>query len=206
MGWCEMTKIKLCGLSRPADMDWANELRPDYIGFVFARKSRRYVKEEQAKALKKLLNPDIRMAGVFVDEPPERIGRLTEKRIIDVIQLHGQEDETYIRKLRSFTDVPVIKAFQVGSREDIKRAEDSSADYVLLDSGTGSGQLFDWKLLTHIQRPYFLAGGLTPENVGEAIKLLHPFAVDVSSGIETDGRKDREKMSLFVKEVRKGKD
>jgi len=206
MGWCEMTKIKLCGLSRPADMDWANELRPDYIGFVFARKSRRYVKEEQAKALKKLLNPDIRMAGVFVDEPPERIGRLTEKRIIDVIQLHGQEDETYIRKLRSFTDVPVIKAFQVGSREDIKRAEDSSADYVLLDSGTGSGQLFDWKLLTHIQRPYFLAGGLTPENVGEAIKLLHPFAVDVSSGSETAGRKDRGKMSLFVKEVRKGKD
>ena len=201
-----MTKIKLCGLSRREDIGWANEIRPDYIGFVFAGKSSRYVKEEQAESLKKLLRPDIRVAGVFVDEDLELIDRLMKKRIIDVIQLHGQENEAYIRKLRSLTDAPVIKAFQVRSREDIKRAESSSADYVLLDSGTGSGQLFDWKLLTHIQRPYFLAGGLTPENVGEAIKLLHPFAVDVSSGIETDGRKDRGKMSLFVKEVRKGKD
>jgi len=199
-----MTKIKICGLTRVQDILFVNEAMPDYAGFIlhFPR-SRRNLSPADAAALRRLLAPGIQTAGVFVDQPAEYVLAAAEQIGLNVIQLHGQEDETYIRKLRSFTDVPVIKAFQVGSREDIKRAEDSSADYVLLDSGTGSGQLFDWKLLTHIQRPYFLAGGLTPENVGEAIKLLHPFAVDVSSGIETEGAKDYEKMAAFAAAVRK---
>ena len=198
-----MTKIKLCGLSRPCDIEAANELKPEYIGFVFAPKSRRYVTPEKAKELKQLLVPEIRAVGVFVNEDPERIACLVNSGVIDIAQLHGSEDEDYIKKLRTLTDKPVIRAFRIESARDIENAEHCSAEYVLLDSGAGTGAVFDWELIQDMKRPYFLAGGLSLDNVGDAVEMLHPFVVDVSSGIETDGVKDRIKMAAFVAAVRK---
>ncbi len=198
-----MTKIKLCGLSRPCDIEAAKKLKPDYIGFVFAPKSRRYVTYKKAEELKSLLSPDIEAVGVFVNEPPQNVATLLKKGIIDIAQLHGDEDEDYIAELRLLTDKPIIKAFRIKTANDIKIAEQSTADDILLDSGAGTGTVFDWELLKSIQRPYFLAGGLDARNVASAIKTLHPHAVDVSSGIETDEVKDKTKMAAFVAAVRK---
>ena len=198
-----MTKVKLCGLSRIQDIDTVNEFRPEYIGFVFAKKSRRYVSPEQAAKLKERLHPEIQAVGVFVDEEPEVVADLIRNNIIDMVQLHGTEDEDYIKKLRIFTDRPIIQAFRIVTKEDIKKAEASLADYILLDSGAGTGTVFDWELIQNLKRPYFLAGGLDNSNVEEAVRKLEPFAVDVSSGIETGGIKDKEKMAEFVTAVRK---
>lgn len=198
-----MTKIKLCGLSRPSDIDAANELKPDYIGFVFAPKSKRYVMPEKAMELKQMLLPEIQAVGVFVNERPESIAKLLQDGIIDMAQLHGDEGENYITQLRQFTDKPIIKAFRIQNASDIADAEQSSAEYILLDSGAGTGTVFDWKMIQSMQRPYFLAGGLDSDNVAEAVKTLHPYAVDVSSGIETDGLKSKTKMAAFVAAVRK---
>lgn len=198
-----MTKIKLCGLTRMCDIEAVNKLRPEYIGFVFAPKSRRYVSPEQAAALKQALSPEILAVGVFVNEQIEQIADLLSAGIIDIAQLHGGEDEIYIRRLRARTDKPVIKAFRIDSGEDIQKAQESTADYVLLDSGSGgTGTAFDRELLTQIKRPYFLAGGLDVSSVAEAVERWRPYAVDVSSGIETDGKKDPEKMRRFVEAVR----
>lgn len=198
-----MTVIKLCGMTRACDIEVVNELKPDYIGFVFWERSKRNVTREQAHELKKLLDPDIRVAGVFVDPDMDFVAGLLTDGIIDVAQLHGKEDAAYIQKLRELAPgKEIIKAFKIRSLEDVALANADSADYVLLDSGTGSGKTFDWSLLQGITRPYFLAGGLSPENVEQAVKDLHPYAVDVSSGIESDGLKDPEKMRQFVKLVR----
>ncbi len=197
-----MTKIKLCGLKRPQDIQAANELLPAYIGFVFAPKSRRYVHPDRAEELRRMLNPGIIPVGVFVNETPEAVAALLDRGIIDIAQLHGSEDAAYIRRLRQLTQKPLIQAFRIETPADVAAAQASPADYVLLDSGAGgTGTSFDWSLLKNIQRPYFLAGGLTPENVGGAVAALHPYAVDVSSGIETDGTKDKEKMTQFVRAV-----
>lgn len=199
-----MTRIKLCGLKRMEDIQKANELKPDYIGFVFAQKSKRAVTKELAKELKAKLDESIQVSGVFVNEDPDTILELLEEGIIDVAQLHGSEDETYIKKLKEKTKSPVVKAFSIEGDEDIEKANRSSADYVLLDSGAGgTGTSFDWSLVAEMKRDYFLAGGLTIDNVDASIRMLHPFAVDVSSGIETDGVKDPEKMEKFVEKVRK---
>lgn len=198
-----MTKIKLCGLSRPCDIEAVNELKPDYIGFVFAPKSKRYVTPGKARLLKAILSPDIKAVGVFVNASVETVAELLRQNIIDIAQLHGSEDEEYIKQLRKLTDKPIIKAFRVRCEQDAAKANESAADYVLLDSGAGTGTVFDWNLLSHTERPYFLAGGLDTENVSGAIKELNPYAVDVSSGIETDGKKDKAKMAAFVAAVRK---
>ena len=199
-----MTKIKLCGLMRPCDIEWANALMPDYIGFVFARKSKRCVSPETAKVLQERLNPDIVAVGVFVNEAPEAVAALLNDGIIDVAQLHGGEDEDYIKTLRKLTDMPLIQAFRVGGPADLERAYRSSADHILLDNGAGgTGAAFDWALLKEFDRPCFLAGGLSPENVAQAVRAVHPFAVDVSSGIEMDGVKDYKKMTAFVSAARK---
>lgn len=199
-----MTKIKLCGLSGFCDIEAANILKPEYIGFVFAKNSRRYVSPEDAWTLKKRLSPEIKAVGVFVREDAEVVAGLLERGVIDMAQLHGGEDETYIRRLRELTGKPLIKAFRVETAGDIAAAEMCSADHVLLDSGEGgTGNAFDWGLLGQMKRRYFLAGGLTPENVQRAVRELHPYGVDVSSGIETDGKKDSDKMAAFVAAVRK---
>lgn len=198
-----MTRIKLCGLSRPCDIEAANELMPDYIGFVFAPKSRRYVPPEEAARLRRQLAPGIRAAGVFVRESPETVAGLLERGIIDIAQLHGGESEEYIKRLRALSDKPIIRAFRIDSPQDAAAAQESTADFVLLDSGSGgTGETFDWGLIRGIRRPYFLAGGLCVENVAAAVGALHPYGVDVSSGIETGGLKDKEKMAAFVRAVR----
>lgn len=197
-------KIKLCGLTRPCDIEAVNELQPDYIGFVFAKKSRRYVSPEKAEELKAMLAPGIQAVGVFVNEEPAQIAALLEAGTIDVAQLHGQESETEIRRLRELTDHPLIQAFRIDTEQDVERANASTADYVLLDSGAGgTGTVFDWDLLQAIRRPYFLAGGLDTENLGTVKAKLNPYGVDVSSGIEIGGYKDKEKMTAFVAAARK---
>lgn len=193
-------KIKLCGLRRAEDIEAANLLKPDYIGFVFYKKSKRYISFEQARILKSMLK--VKAVGVFVDENPKVVADLLEKGIIDLAQLHGSEDEVYIKTLRKLTDKPLIKAFQIKTAEDLNKAEASSADMILLDAGTGDGVSFDWDMLKSFNRPYFLAGGMSPENVRPAIEKLHPYGVDVSSGIETDGVKDIEKMREFMTNAR----
>ena len=200
-----MTKIKLCGISRLCDIEVVNELKPEYVGFVFAKKSKRYVSPELAAQLKSRLSKDIQSVGVFVNEPVEQVAGLLLEHTIDIAQLHGDEDEDYIERLRKLTDQPIIQAFRVEQEGDLLHIESSSADYVLLDSGAGSGETFEWKLIQNIKRPFFLAGGLDVSNVSDAVRKLHPFAVDVSSGIETDGLKDKEKMAAFVAAVREEK-
>ena len=200
------TKIKFCGLSRNCDIETANALSPDYVGFVFVKNSRRCVSFARAKELKALLAPGILTVGVFVNEDPRTVAAFLEAGVIDAAQLHGDEDTDYIRGLKSLTKAPLIKAFGLRSIHDLPAVERCPADLVLLDSpGGGTGRLFDWQLLENIQRPYFLAGGLSAENVGEAIARLRPFGVDVSSGIETGGYKDREKMTAFAAAVREEK-
>ncbi len=198
-----MTKIKLCGLTRSEDITAANALKPEYIGFVFAPKSKRAVSRETAAELKAQLSPEIQAVGVFVNEKPETVAGLLNTGIIDIAQLHGQEDENYIESLRKLTNKPLIQAFRVDGPESLAKAEKSPADMILLDSGAGgTGTAFDWTLLEKFERPYFLAGGLGPDTVGDAVKRLYPYAVDVSSGIETAGKKDEQKMAAFVAAVR----
>lgn len=198
-----MTKLKLCGLVRICDIEAVNRLNPEYIGFVFAKKSRRYVDPAQAWELRARLDKGISPVGVFVNESPEAIADLVRSGIIDVVQLHGSEDEDFLRKLRELVSCPIIKAFSVKTPQDVRIACESSADLILLDSGGGgTGTVFDWDLLEPIRRPWFLAGGLSPENAADAIRRLAPYGVDVSSGIETDGVKDIQKMNDFVRAVR----
>lgn len=198
-----MTKIKLCGISRLEDIEAANELKPDFIGFVFAKNSRRFVSARQAEELRAALAPGVKAVGVFVNENVDTVAMLLDSGVIDLAQLHGNEEENYIADLRKRTEKPIIQAFRVTGKEDVGKALYSTADYILLDSGAGTGTVFDWSLLQNIQQPYFLAGGLDCTNVTKAIQVLRPFAVDVSSGIETDGRKDKKKMAAFVAAVRK---
>lgn len=197
-----MTKIKLCGLSRVEDIEIANELFPEFVGFVFAKESKRYVTPAHAEKLRTVLSKKILAVGVFVNENLATVAELLNEGIIDAAQLHDNEDADYISQLRTLTSKPIIKAFQINSHANLISVAQSTADYVLLDSGAGTGEIFDWSLPKDFSRPYFLAGGLNPENVSAAIKLLKPFAVDVSSGIETNGRKDADKMRKFVSAVR----
>ncbi len=199
-----MTKVKFCGMTRENDIAYVNSLHPDLIGFVFAKKSRRYISPENAFFLRQKLLTDITPVGVFVNEEPEKVADCIKRGIIGAAQLHGQEDETYIERLRHLSSAPIFQAFCIRTSEDLAAAVLSSADYILLDAGAGDGKTFDWSLLSEVKRPYFLAGGLSPENVKDAIMLLHPYGVDVSSGIETDGFKDKDKMTDFINTVRKG--
>lgn len=198
-----MTKLKICGLFREEDIGYANEVHPEYAGFVFAR-SRRQVSREMARKLRKLLDPSILTVGVFVDEEIERILEILSDGTISIVQLHGNEGEEYIAKLREKTSALIIKAVRPFSREDVQKSESTMADYILFDSGAGTGKTFDWSLLEGFNREYFLAGGLNQANMADAIELLHPFAVDLSSGVETDGFKDFEKMKEIRRMVRNG--
>ena len=198
-------KIKICGLFREEDIEYANQVMPDYIGFVFWEHSRRYVSHEKAAALRRILNPEIQTVGVFVDAPPEEIISLLEEGVIDMAQLHGAETEEDIQYLQAVTGKTIMKAVKVKSRYDVEAWLDSAADYLLFDSGMGSGVAFDWGLLADIPRDFFLAGGLKPENLKQAVETVRPYAVDLSSGVETEGVKDRSKMQEAVIMVRSPK-
>lgn len=196
-------RVKLCGLSRPEDVAAANAVQPDYVGFVvdFPR-SRRNVAACDLPVLSAEVDKGIRRVGVFVDEPIEVVAQLYNQGAIDMAQLHGHEDEKYIEALRKRCDVPIIQAFRVRSEQDVVRAEASTADLVLLDNGQGTGEAFDWSLVSGVRRPFILAGGLGPLNVADAIAAVRPWGVDMSSGIETDGLKDPKKMAAAVAAIR----
>ena len=158
------------GVRKEEMMELANALQPEYIGFVFAAKSKRAVSREMAAALKAQLSPQIQTVGVFVNEAPETVASLLNTGIIDIAQLHGQEDETYIQCLRKLTNKPLIQAFRVTDVASLANAQKSPADLILLDSGAGgTGTAFDWTVLDKFSRLYFLAGGLGPDTVGNAV-------------------------------------
>ena len=201
-----MAKIKICGLSRPIDIDIVNEALPDYVGFVFA-KSKRQVSTILAAELKMRLNPDILAVGVFVNEEIEHIIQLCRTGTIDIVQLHGDETKEYIHKLKASIMNPIIKAVRVRSTEDIISASELSCDYLLLDAYRenqygGCGETFDWSTITQTGKPYFLAGGIDIGNIMNAIVQTNPYCIDVSSGVETDGWKDSKKIIEIVTKVR----
>ena len=199
------TKIKTCGMFRAEDIVAVNEVRPDFVGFVVNfPKSHRSITPQQALEFRTQLSEDIQAVGVFVDEDPETVAQLVNDGGIDIAQLHGHEYEAYIAHLRSLCNAPIFQAFKVRSADDVARALASSADMILLDNGYGTGECFDWSVVGQIDRPFILAGGLTPENIPEAIEQLHPWAVDLSSSLETDKVKDAAKIAKAVAAVRKG--
>ena len=198
-------KIKLCGMFRDCDIDYVNEALPDYIGFiVMFPKSHRNIELETALRLKSRLDPRIKSVAVSVDAGLEEFAEFAKSGAADMLQCHGSEDAEYIAKLRGLTGVPIIKAVKVTSPADVQNADSIGTDFLLLDSGTGSGKGFDHSLIPDgIKTPFFLAGGLTPENAAEAARTVRPYGVDMSSGIETDRVKDREKILRAVQEIRK---
>ncbi|MDE7194883.1 MAG: phosphoribosylanthranilate isomerase [Oscillospiraceae bacterium] len=199
-------KIKLCGMFREQDIDYVNEALPDYIGFiVMFPKSHRNIGFETALRLRSRLDPRIKSVAVSVNAPLEEFAEYVKSGAADILQCHGSEDGEYIARLRELTGAPIIKAVRVTAQSDIERAQTLGADFLLTDSGTGSGKLFDHSLIdpVKINRPFFLAGGLTPENLAETAKRVRPYGVDLSSGIETDMVKDREKILAAVREVRR---
>jgi phosphoribosylanthranilate isomerase len=198
-----MTKIKICGLFRDCDIDFVNEAMPDYAGFVFA-KSRRQITKEQAQNFRKNLKPEIISVGVFVDADISEIKELFDLKVISAAQLHGNETEEYIKELREKCAVKIIKAVNVLKNPDFEKIKNSFADFILFDSGTGSGKTFSWRLLPEMKRDFFLAGGLNIENIDEAVKQVKPFGVDLSSGVETDGFKDKEKILSIVRRIKNG--
>ncbi len=198
-----MAKIKICGLTREEDIQVVNEYLPDYIGFVFAT-SKRQVSLSQAKYLKRLLNPSIQAVGVFVNEPISSLINVVKEQVIDVVQLHGDEDSTYIKELKANIKLPIIKAIRV--KDKIERNQDFDVDFLLFDKYLqgaygGGGESFDWQVIQGTMRPYFLAGGIHLGNLYEAVKKS-PYAIDVSSGVETNGFKDRDKVREIIRVVR----
>ena len=200
-----MTRIKICGLARPEDIEAVNEAGPDFAGFVVeVPGSRRSVSREELKILAGSLRKEIKGVGVFVDAPEEMVAGLLNEGTIALAQLHGREDEAYIGRLRKLTDKPLIQAFSIKTEQDMERALRTTADYLLLDQGKGgTGQVFDWSLIRGIRRPWFLAGGIGEQNLRQAVLQIRPWAVDLSSSLETDGRKDPEKIRRVMELMKK---
>ena len=209
-----MVKVKICGMRRVEDIEMANKYVPDYIGFVFAESPRK-VSYEQAKELSGLLSDDIVSVGVFVNEHMKLIVDLFKEGIIEIAQLHGDEDEKYIKDLKDKSieetgkEIPVINAIEIKDDIDfndtVLKWRDSLSDYFILDSGKGSGKTFNWDLIDKdsefFKNSIFLAGGLNSENLNSAIEEFNPFAVDLSSSVETDGFKDEEKIKEIIEIV-----
>ena len=201
-----MSRVKICGLKTVEEIRMVNDLLPDYVGFVFA-KSKRQISFSQAIAMKQNLSAKIKSVGVFVNAPKEEVLQAASLGIVDLLQLHGDEDWEYVQQIKAETGLPVIKAIRVRNREDILRGEELHCDYLLLDTYRagaygGCGEVFDWKLIPMLKKPFFLAGGLNGENVQKAVSRCCPFAVDVSSAVEEQGRKSEEKVRKFLKKVR----
>lgn len=237
-----MAAIKICGLSRQEDIAAVNEAGPEYCGFIIDfPQSHRNVTEEQVRQLRTSLKPGITPVGVIVNQSVMRAAELLNQGIVDVIQLHGQEDEEYIQQLRvlmknvdakedseidadakEYTEInieggmkrnndqkgQIWKAFKIRCREDLEKALASSADAIVLDNGYGTGETFDWSILDDAgarlkEKKIFLAGGLTPENIEDAIHRLDVWGIDISSGVETDKKKDRKKILAAVQAARR---
>ena len=195
-----MVKIKICGLKRFEDVDIVNRYNPDYIGFVFAN-TKRKVSHDLAAKLKEKLNSNILSVGVFVDAPKEEILKLYNDDTIDMVQLHGLESEEYIIDLKERTnnELKIINAIEMSEDIDLLKYDSTQADYLLLDSGKGSGKTFDWQLIRKdLKKDFFLAGGLNSNNIQEAIDEFNPYAVDLSSSLEVDGFKDENKIKEIM--------
>lgn len=200
-----MVKVKICGLRRKEDIEYANELKPDYVGFVFA-KSKRQVEVEQALYLIRLLDKEVKTVGVFVNEPVENALKIAQTLNLDVLQFHGDETQDYIDNFKNFT---VWKAIRIKDKEDLEKTKEFKVNSFVFDTLTkneygGTGKTFNCEVLKGIELnvPIILAGGLNENNVEEAIKIVNPYAVDVSSGVETEGYKDFKKMKSFIEKVR----
>lgn len=201
-----MSKIKICGLKTLADIQAVNKHKPDYIGFVFAESKRR-IDIITAKELKEELSSDIQAVGVFVNAPITFIQKICEEKLIDIIQLHGDEDPAYISELKKKVSNSIIKAIRVQSREQLLSMRSFPSDYLLLDTYQssqygGSGISFDRSLIPKNISDFFLAGGLNLYNIREAILDCKPYCVDISSGVESDGRKDEKKIQQVIATVR----
>ena len=198
-----MVKIKICGLRRLEDVEIVNKYKPDYVGFVFAD-SKRKVSHEIASKMKDNLSSDIISVGVFVDAPQDEILELFNDDVIEIAQLHGMEDEDYINNLKENTnnELKIIKAIEMSEDKDLSKYDNSSADYLLLDSGKGSGKTFDWKLIrTDLKKEFFLAGGINSTNVKKAIEEFDPYAIDLSSSLETNDYKDENKIKEIMDDM-----
>jgi phosphoribosylanthranilate isomerase len=201
-----MAKIKICGLTRIDDILIVNKVLPDYIGFVFA-KSRRQITPQQAKILKLSLDIRIKAVGVFVNEDINLISDICNENIIDFVQLHGDEDAEYIENLKKLVTKPIIKAIRLKTSQDILQAQTTASNFLLYDTYHdkeygGTGIAFDWSIIPKTEKQIFLAGGISTENVVDAIKFVCPYCVDVSSSVETDGIKDNRKIVEFINKVR----
>lgn len=200
------TKIKMCGMFRECDIETINEIRPDYCGFIINfPKSHRSVNVETLKKLSSMLDKNIVSVGVFVDEDPGLIEELLNSETIQIAQLHGSENNATIERIMSNTKKPVIKAFCVsGSIDEYEKtlniANDCSSEHLLIDTGKGGGIAMNFSMMKNaienvgFDRPYFLAGGLDTSNIKKAVEILHPYAVDLSGGLETNKKKDPERM------------
>ncbi|MCQ2373120.1 MAG: phosphoribosylanthranilate isomerase [Phascolarctobacterium sp.] len=212
-----MTKIKICGLKRIEDVEMVNRYLPDFCGFIidFPKSHRNLTPDQVRELVKYLRNEQVMPIGVFVNEKPEVVAELLNDGTIVAAQLHGNEDNAYIAKLRTLTDKTIIKAFPIKNEEIFLEVKQTAADFILLDQGQGSGETFDWSLLSKEaakdiidcnninKRKWFLAGGLNQNNIEKAIKLFHPYAVDLSSAVETDNFKDEEKVKNIIEIVRR---
>lgn len=190
-----MAKLKICGLKRVEDIDYVNELKVDYIGFILSDGYKRSIDFETAQSLKNRLSKDIKAVGVFVDEDKKYIDYYIKNNIIDIVQLHGNEEPEFCKGF----DVPVIKCF---NPDTFSKVDEYDTDYFLFDSGAGTGKEFDWNILPECEKPFFLAGGISIDNAEDAVNSAHPFALDVSSSLETNSKKDRAKVEAFVKKIR----
>lgn len=200
-------QIKLCGLKTIEDIDAVNRFKPDYAGFVFAP-GKRQISPSKAFLLRKALIPEISAVGVFVNSPVTEILALVRDHVIDAIQLHGEEDETYIRNLKQEmqTSVPIIKAIRIKEKTDFHLADSLSVDFLLFDTYCkgihgGSGKTFDWTMIPAIKKPYFLAGGIEESNLYDALKT-NAFCLDISTGVETEGKKDPDKIRNIIQLIR----
>ena len=198
-----MVKIKICGLRRLEDIEIVNKYKPDYIGFVFAD-SKRKVTYDLADKMKKKLDSSIESVGVFVDADIEEILKLYDDGIIDIVQLHGSESEEYIKNLKQKSNyqLKIINAIEMSGEKDLLEYDDSLADYLLLDSGKGSGKTFDWRLIRKdLKKEFFLAGGLNANNITLVVEEFNPYAIDLSSSLETDGYKDEMKIKEVMEAI-----
>lgn len=193
-----MAGIKICGLRRDVDVDYVNELLPDYAGFIMTSGFRRSIDFDLAVELGGRIDSRIKRVGVFVDEPLENIERAISSGCIDIVQLHGRESVEYCKKINA----PVIKALKPDCFGMIEEYE-PAVDYLLFDSGTGTGRMFDWSMIPNTSKPFFLAGGLDSSNILDAIEVINPYAVDLSSSVESDGFKDYDKIKEIIDIVRR---
>lgn len=198
-----MTKVKVCGISHEQEINLMNELKPDYVGFVFSTKSKKFIAPEHAGYLRSKLRKGIRSVGVFENAKIEEVALAVEVAGLDMIQLRGSETGEYIAVLREYVRCPIIRAFKVKSAMEAERAMYTTADYVMLDS-VKSGQSFDWKMIGSARRrEYFLKGGINVDNVQQALSIEpQPYALDVSTGVESNRVKDYRKVMKFLLAVR----